>query len=299
MQFDQVVAVDWSARSVPSAAKPQADAIFICSGQAGDAGQRPEYFRTRHAARAALERKIEHALERGQRMLLGIDISLGYPHGFAKALTGQAGALHIWEWLSQHIQDDASNGNNRFEIANQINRALGQQGPFWGRPVGRALSHVPMRLAQCDPNPFAVLRQCETLTTGAQPAWKLFTTGSVGSQVLLGLPHLWHLRQSFAPHVAIWPLEAPEMIERASVVVVESYFRLVPENLDLAADGSPYDIRDARQVKSFVDYVSGLAPATLAEVFAAAPDTAQVKDEGWTFGAGVWQAQPVHRKGAV
>lgn len=299
MRFDHIVAVDWSARSAPSSPNPQADAIFICSAKQGCEGEEPLYFRTRLAARAALEAQISQVIAGGERMLLGIDISLGYPQGFATALTGHLGALHIWDWLHRHIQDDARNRNNRFEIANRINQMLGQQGPFWGRPAGHAFSHVPMRLSECDANPFAALRLCETLTTGAQPAWKLFTTGSVGSQVLLGLPHLWHLRTLFAPHVAVWPLDPPDRIAQASVVVVESYFRLVPEKLELSQLGSPYDIRDARQVRSFVDYVAQMGEDELTHVFAAAPQTAQVTDEGWTFGAGVWQVQPMLRKGAA
>lgn len=297
MQFDQIAAVDWSARSSPSAAKPQADAIFICTGARGEQGDVPKYYRTRLAARAALSDLIERVVGVGERLLLGIDVSLGYPQGFAETLTGQSGAFRIWDWLAQHISDDAQNRNNRFEIANQINANLGTQGPFWGRPAQRALSHVPMRLSDCDANPFDVLRACETLTTGAQPVWKLFTTGSVGSQVLLALPHLWHLRQTYAPHVAVWPLDPPERVAIASVVVVESYFRLIPENYDLASLGSPYDIRDARQVRSFVDYVAQLSPAQLQTVFNAAPNSARVRDEGWTFGAGVWQVQPSLRKG--
>ncbi|MFT6105354.1 MAG: hypothetical protein ACJA1E_001787, partial [Paracoccaceae bacterium] len=98
--FDSFVMVDWSARSKPSPAKPTADAIWI----AQDA--QVAYHRTRAAAEDALVPALKQAVTRGQRVLLGLDFALGYPAGFASALTGKAKAGAIWQWMDAHITDE-------------------------------------------------------------------------------------------------------------------------------------------------------------------------------------------------
>lgn len=290
--FDCFAAVDWSARSTPSPAKPVADAIYTCVGARSGIGE-PRYFRTRHAAFDALCHLFEERLRKGKRLIIGFDLSLGYPTRFAQAVTGTAHAFALWQEITNRIEDDDQNRNNRFDVANDINGTYFGKGPFWGCPATRSFPYLPAKASARDAVPFAELRQTETLTTGAQPCWKLFTTGSVGSQILLGLPYLEKLRQSFAPHVAVWPFDP---IDHARIVMVECYFRLVP--ILHPASTPIMDILDARQVYSFVHALAGLSQAQWSELFNAAPQTPQILEEGWTFGAGVWQVQPQQGRAA-
>ena len=216
--FDTVVVVDWSAASAPSPARPSADAIWI--GVAG-AEERVEYFRTRAAAEAALVALMAAERAAGRRVLVGFDFALGYPAGFAARLTGQARARAVWAWMAGQIVDDAQNRNNRFQVAEGINRAFGGAGPFWGRPAGLDLPALPATKAV----DYAALglaerRAVERVVPRAQPVWKLYTTGSVGSQVLMGLPMVHRLAQGAG--VAVWPFDATET-ERAGVVLAEIY----------------------------------------------------------------------------
>jgi hypothetical protein len=133
VKFDRVAVVDWSAAATPSPARPSADAIWI--GVATPQGSVGEtYHRTRSEALEALRALCRAALDAGERLLIGTDFPHGYPAGFAQALTGQARALAVWDWLAAHVQDAPDNANNRFELAAGINARFPGVGPFWGRP---------------------------------------------------------------------------------------------------------------------------------------------------------------------
>src|SRR5215213_5156067 len=92
--FDAYLAVDWSASSKKSPAKPSRDAIWV--------GERvvaydhtpvfePEsYFRTRKACLSHVGDRLRGHRDAGRRVFIGFDFAYGYPAGFAKAL-GLAG----------------------------------------------------------------------------------------------------------------------------------------------------------------------------------------------------------------
>ena len=72
----------------------------------------------------------------GRRVLAGFDFPFGYPAGVASHLTGCPSGLELWGWLSARIEDSATNANNRFAVATEVNHAYPGTGPFWGRPAG-------------------------------------------------------------------------------------------------------------------------------------------------------------------
>ena len=87
---------------------------------------------------------------------------------------------------------------------------LAGAGPhYWGHPPGREY----VGLAPTKPrNAYAQIaerRIAESLTKGPQPVWKLTGVGAVGSQSMLGIARLEHLRTDprFADDIAIWPFE--------------------------------------------------------------------------------------------
>jgi molybdopterin molybdotransferase len=98
-----------------------------------------------------------------------------------------------------------------------------------------------------------------------QPSFKLYTTGSVGSQILLGLPMLARLRRRFGNELSVWPFEPATR----RIVLAETYPSMFPLTV-------PHPIKDASQVLSTVRAIN---PAMLA-----AP---RVTEEGWILGAGV------------
>ena len=271
--FDTVVIVDWSAASSPSPARPAKDAIWI--GIARRAQTLTSYHRTRHEAEATLTALLNAEAAAGRRVLLGFDFPLGYPTGFAARLTGQPHAPAVWDWLNRHISDSPANANNRFAVADQINARFHQPGPFWGRPASAAHAHLP----PTKPADYAALdlperREVERLVPRAQPVWKLYTTGSVGSQSLMGLPLIHRL--SRRPHAKVWPFDAPT----GPLVLAEVY----PSLLSRAVASDPATIKDEAQVRLLARALWSLSQSGgLAPLFDTPP---QAQEEGWILGAG-------------
>jgi hypothetical protein len=265
--FDRVVIVDWSARSSPSPARPSADAIWIGAAGAGEV-----YHRTRAAAEADLAGRIA-GLPAGQRMLVGFDFPFAFPAGFAAAL-GCAGPLDVWNWLAERVRDGPGNANNRFETAAAVNRMFPGTGPFWGCPPGLGLPDLPERGTARHGHGLPERRAVEAQVPRAQPVWKLYTTGSVGSQALLGLPVLSRLRR--LPGVTVWPFEA-----MGRVVLAEVWPSLLA--VQVAAEQGD-GIRDRVQVRVLARELARLAgEGRLAPLFGV-PEVARA--EGWILGVG-------------
>ena len=271
--FDRVIIVDWSASSAPSAARPSAarpsaacpsaDAIRI--GEASASGETTTCHRTRTAAEAALTATLA-----GQdRVLIGFDFPMGYPAGFAKRLTDTASPKAVHLWLAAAIQDGPDNRNNRFTVAAQINRMFAAEGPFRGCPASQ--THAGLYATKRIDDPALGLterRHVETLIPRAQPVWKLYTTGSVGSQSLMGLPLIHRLG------LPVWPFDPP-----APRMVAAVY----PSLLATAVAARP-GIKDAAQVRLLARALFRLSQAgTLAPLFATPPIATE---EGWILGAG-------------
>jgi hypothetical protein len=271
--FDTVIIVDWSAANAPSPARPSADAIWIGVMRKGE--ESTTYHRTRVDAEAALVALLDAERGAGQRVLLGFDFPMGYPVGFAGRLTGLRDASAVWAWLADQIVDGPDNRNNRFAVAAQINARMGGGGPFWGCPAGQVYDALPATKAV----DYAALdlperRTVEVKVPRAQPVWKLYTTGSVGSQTLMGLPMIHRLAQR--ADVAVWPFDTRE----APVVIAEIY----PSLLTNAVAKDNDTIKDRAQVRLLARSLWRLAQKDrLAPVFDV-PDVA--REEGWILGAG-------------
>lgn len=274
-RFDTVAIVDWSATNGPSPAKPSPDAIWI--GTATAEGTEAQYFRTRAEAETHLSALIDRETAAARRLLIGFDFPMGYPKGFAARLTGQSDPRALWRWLAERITD-AGNRNNRFAVAAAINSRLagpGGQGPFWGRPASFPAAALPERKTVDYPAlGLPERRAVERAVPRAQPVWKLFTTGSVGSQALMGLPLIHRLSQR--PGVSVWPFDSAP---NAPVLLAEVYPSL------LAPLISPKDdIKDRAQVLLLARALHTLSTqGRLAPLLTDIPDS---REEGWILGAG-------------
>ena len=206
--FDSYIIVDWSASSVPKRGK---DSIWICRRGAGD--ERVENPPTRRAARLMLGEMLAEAAARGERVVVGFDFPFGYPAGFAArlALDGVPWRA-VWDEIARLIEDGDDNRNNRFRIGAELNRRVSNGAfPFWGCPAGHAGEFLGTRHHRSHGahEPLAERRVIDEWMVGAQPCWKLAYTGSVGSQVLTGLPVVRELRDDarWAGRARVWPFE--------------------------------------------------------------------------------------------
>ncbi len=266
-RFDRVIIADWSASSGLSSPRPSKDAIWL--GQCDAGGTATSYHRSRASAETALAKAIDEAQGKGERLLIGFDFPMGFPQGFAAALTGQARAQSVWAYLAEQITDTAQNRNNRFEIAAAINQRLGAL--FWGRPASLDLPALPERKLTDYTRGIAERRAVETLIRSAQPVWKLYTTGAAGSQGLMGQPMIHRLSR----RASVWPFEPT-----AQITLAEVY----PSLLARAVAADPALIKDEAQVRLLARALYTLSQqGTLAPLFEV-PEIA--REEGWILGAG-------------
>ena len=271
--FDTVIIVDWSAANVPSPVRPSADAIWV--GVVREGVEDVTYHRTRVAAEAAIGTLLDAERAAGRRVLLGCDFPMGYPAGFAGRLTGFRDAPAVWEWLEERIEDAPDNRNNRFEVAAAINTRMGGGGPFWGRPARQVIDGLPVtKQVDYEGLELPERRTVEVKVPKAQPVWKLYTTGSVGSQTLMGLPMIHRLAQR--DDVTVWPFAPPD----GAVVVAEIY----PSLLATAVAKDDDAIKDRAQVRLLARALWRLAQKGRLATFFEVPDVA--REEGWILGAG-------------
>ncbi|GAB5446914.1 molybdopterin guanine dinucleotide synthesis [Gymnodinialimonas sp.] len=271
--FDTIVMVDWSARSAPSPARPTKDAIFV--GVSRNGRETVSYQRTRHAAMRYLTGLLDGELRGRRRVLVGFDFPFGYPKGFAKVVTGSDDPLGLWEWMAVEIEDDARNRNNRWEVATRLNGMFPGVGPFWGCPAGKASELLPAKGSVRYGHGMEERREVERLLPRAQPCWKLFTTGSVGSQVLMGLPYVQGLRQRYGKDVSVSPFEACD----TPIVLAEIYPGLIDAAVKMRVQDG--EILDAVQVRLVAKAFASLAPAHLAAMLQEGD-----REEGWILGLG-------------
>jgi hypothetical protein len=310
--FDVYIAVDWSARSIPSPAKPTRDAIWVGEKVApsleDSTSLGESYWSTRFACRSYVRDRLLHHVNLNRRVFIGFDFAYGYPTGFAKAL-GLDGNLpawrKIWNELSGLIVDDENNHNNRFRVAAELNARCGgpPPGPFWGCPVGCELPTLS-RKSPAQGYPYKVapdlvidrLRWVDKRERGLQPGWKLIGSGSVGGQTLVGIPIVRCLRDDplLAPVSRVWPFETgftpvPTPETDPCILYAEIWPGVVPDPLD-----PNVLIRDQAQVRAVVHWLCRLDTAgQLHELFAQPAELSTdatktcLEEEGWILGAGL------------
>ncbi|MEO0402430.1 MAG: molybdopterin molybdenumtransferase MoeA, partial [Pseudomonadota bacterium] len=266
-RFDTIIMVDWSGGNQGSV-QPQADAIWACIAR-GREVDAPVYLRHRQIAEDWLIKTLTAERAAGRRVMVGFDFPFGYPVGFGKALVGSDSPFELWDWLAHRIRDTPKD-NNRFDVAGQINMQLGGNGPFWGNGLKRDVAGLPRNKSDYF-NPFPDKRTAEQLTKGAFTLWQLSGVGSVGGQVLMGLPVLARLRAHFEGDIAVWPFEAPA----APITLVEIWPSLtvskVPEGW----------IKDQWQVYELARSLAAIAPALLRDML-----DVPASSEGWILGLG-------------
>lgn len=300
--FDAYIMVDWSA-----AAKPVTGANSVWIGiLARDARLKFQFKAvnpdTRLKARSFIEDMVARLTGRGDKVLLGFDFSLGYPAGTAKAAGFDLTAMAPWQamhrYLASKVREREDNSNARFAIAAGLNYAISKGPfPFWGAPARDQVSTLAGKKPDYPGDAqVAEFRQAEQqlrATRRAQPksVWQLAYTGSVGSQTLLGIPHVHALRETWS-NARIWPFETglrpldEDLLDGVEVVMAEVYPSLV------SARPGPGEVADEAQVREIARHYCDLdTKGRLGELFGGQKELdleriSQIEqEEGWILGA--------------
>ncbi len=295
--FNAYLIVDWSANASP---KTGPDSIWYCLLERTKTGLRRRSLEnpaTRCLAREQIAAIFDEQIAGGRRILAGFDFPNGYPAGFAKA-AGFDGVpwRAVWDGLDGLISDGPDNGNNRFDVAAELNRRIsGGAFPFWGCPLRRQTRTLSMRKTHAYGDTLAERRHCEAWLPRSQPCWKLYTTGSVGSQALMGIPVQKYLRDrpELASRTLVWPFETgfgpPPPDGSWNVVLAEVYPSILP------IKAAPGEVKDAVQVETIARHLGRRDEKGLLVHDLRGPDGLDqdvrklvVREEGWILGAGTF-----------
>ncbi len=290
--FDAYVMVDWSGASTPRRGK---DSIWysVLLRDGGETRQTAlENPSTRHQATEELCGRLAALVADGRRVLAGFDFPFGYPCGTADRL-GIKGLRwrHMWQLLDDGLTDAPDNANNRFDLAESLNRRIsGDAFPFWGNVREEARPYLVRRNrrphATADP---AERRLCDRRLPSTQPVWKLAGAGSVGSQALTGIPRVWQIRRDprLAAATHVWPFETGLGYDpRPRLQLAEIY----PSQIAAPAlAGLP---KDAAQVTAITAHLARLdAEDRMETALAGDPGLTQAQrdcvetEEAWILGA--------------
>lgn len=298
--FDAYIMVDWSA-----AAKPATGANSIWIGVlARDARLKLQFQAvnppTRLKARAFLDGMLDRLTNRGDRVLLGFDFSLGYPAGTAQAL-GLKIDSDPWRAMHAHlagkVKEKDDNSNARFALAAGMNYAISKGPfPFWGAPSRDQVSTLAGK--KPDFGPAALLPEYrlaeqhlrDSGTGHPKSCWQLAYTGSVGSQSILGIPHVYALRNA-RDDLKIWPFETglvaldDDALAGVKVLVAEIYPSLVTSKPERG------EVLDEVQVREIARHYSALDEKGLLGAAFGAPEDLDASsipqiqtEEGWILG---------------
>lgn len=292
--FGAYIMMDWSAASKPATGD---DSIWI-GHMRRDVRFRPVYAAqnppTRKAAEDQLRALIADHMKRNERVLLGVDFPLGYPTGSAAALKlpGDPPWKALQTYLAKEVKDKPDNANNRFQVAAMMNRTIsGGPFPFWGCPPRDALTTLATKKGRAhEAGDVPEFRRAETFAKGAQPVWKLYTSGNVGSQALMGIPAVKRLRDHVGDALRLWPFETgwktltDADLDGVAVVVAEIYPSLLPMK---PAEG---ENKDAAQVRTCAEHFLALdEKSQLGAAFGPKPEHQPFvegveREEGWILG---------------
>lgn len=298
--FQAYVMVDWSAASAPKTGK---DSIWIGVVKR-DIRFRPTFeafnLPTRQAAEAKLREILADLRRRSERVLIGFDFPLGYPTGTAAKLKLKDPSwAGMWAFLGSNVVDKANNTNNRFQVAAKMNRLMTDAArPFWGAPASDAQTWLSTtKPAEHGKDLPPVSRKAELATqgkgkAGAKTVWQLMGAGTVGGQVIMGIPAVKRLHDELGDKAAVWPFQTgwkaltPDDVAGKEAVIVEIY----PSLQDCKAE--PGEVPDRAQVRTLCELYARLdEQGKLGEVFAAPKDAAPdlvatvEREEGWILGA--------------
>lgn len=274
--FDRIVVVDWSASNTP---KSGADSIWVsCLDRGGFV------VAVNHRTRAAaLDALVELADVPG-RVLVGFDFPLGYPAGFAAEL-GLAGEpwSATWALLTELLDDDHRNRNNRFDVASELNRRLGRR-QFWASPPRRANEHLtttkPPRTEAHLPEFRAAELRLRDRKQYPFSVWHLLGAGSVGSQALTGIPVVERLRHHprIVDRTKVWPFQTGLTLPHGADTIVIA--EIWPSSIEFAHVDHP--VKDARQVIALAHWLAAQDAGLFSPPAADSPEV--LTEEGWVLG---------------
>jgi hypothetical protein len=202
----------------------------------------------------------------------------------------------MWKFLAAEVKDKADNTNNRFAVANKMNRLMTDAAwPLWGAPAKQTQRWLtatkPIEGIGQIPEFRATEVAAKTGRLQPKSVWQMHGAGAVGGQTLVGIAAVRRLLDAQGPSAAVWPfgtgwrkLETAD-VEPLSTLVVEVWPSLFPTTVE------PGEFKDQAQVRTTAETLALMDDkGSLAKAFGPAKGTdealiEQVQgEEGWILG---------------
>ncbi|SHE38669.1 molybdopterin molybdotransferase [Ferrithrix thermotolerans DSM 19514] len=228
--FETIMVVDYSASSRPKTGK---DTIWLGVIRAPFEGVELYNPPTRFRLSEIIKAVVKDSVDDQHRALLALDFAISYPASFIETFYRCTRGLathedsnpfsvnllpteivHLYLYLERSVVDDSKNRNNRFDVASELNRAIGQR-VFWGHPTRH--SSQPWLYAHKDKRSLELIGEYRNCDQGARTIsgrrfisspFQLYGAGSVGSQSILGIARLMRLARELQDQgvaIDLWP----------------------------------------------------------------------------------------------
>ncbi len=271
IRYDSVAIVDWNAGN-DTGPTPRKDAIWATVATR-EYGETPVYLRNRVLAFDWLTALIEREMTAGRKLLIGFDFPFGYPGSFAAAITTSLWPMKLWDFYAEALEDTPK-GNNRFDLAGELNARFPGVGPFWFNALKRDIPHLPRtRKERTNDHGQKERRVTESKLKGTFTVWQMGGAGSVGGQTMTGMAALSRLRAAFPGKIAVFPFDPFP----APVTFAEVW----PTLVDPAVRQSDDPIRDSAQVRMLAQAFARLPSETFSRML-----SVDAPVEGWILGSG-------------
>lgn len=290
--FNAYVMVLWSAAAAPKTGKDsiwigvfKRDVRFRLAFEAHNPATRADAAKMLDAIFAELRRK-------GERTLVGFDFPFGLPRGAVEAAKLKpADWSGLWAFLAKDLVDKPTNVNNRFGVANKLNRLMTDKAtPFWGAPPKDVQTWLSAT-RPADAGPFPALRHADK-AVGAKSVWQLSGAGAAGGHALTGIARLKPLVETFGDKAKVWPFQTGwKSLVEADVEGLEAVFVEIYPGL-VAAKPEAGEQPDRAQARALCEHFARLDEGgKLGAVFGPKDADEAVRaeverEEGWILGAG-------------
>ena len=288
--FNAYVMVLWSAAAAPKTGKDsiwigvlKRDVRFRLAFESHNPATRADAVKMLDAIFAELRRK-------GERTLVGFDFPFGLPRGAVEAAKLKpADWSGLWAFLAKDLVDKPTNLNNRFGVANKLNRLMTDKAaPFWGAPP----KDVQTWLGATRPADSVLppLRHADK-AIGAKSVWQLSGAGAPGGHALTGIARLKPLLDAFGDKARVWPFQTGwRALAEGDLPEIEALFVEVHPGVALPK-AEPGELPDRAQARALCEHFAKLDEAgKLGALFGPgeADDATRAVvegEEGWILGA--------------
>ena len=290
--FTAYLSVTWHPGSRPTRGK---NSVWWCSVERGRSGKVTHELKNPSTRVKALEQIgdiFSDWVARGVSGIACFDFPFGFPRGFGQEMGVRVPRWRgSWELVAGRVRDEqiGKKWNNRFEVADSLNRMMPSEGPFWAHPPTQEFEFLS-RTAPEDPS-LPESRHCDVISGNARSSWRMVYGAAAAGHALMGIPYVQHISTAIELDgaIAVWPFDRGST---KPIVSIQPRIILAEASPTFSAPfDDPAQPADANRVRGFSEHLERLDRDGNLAALLAAPDRLPddirkdvVTEEGWILG---------------